>query len=326
MTSNKDVIFAGASRVGRGTPWGTLCEIVARAMEQRGYSISIETRSSGPNNGRFVADGRAVLGAWSMMWLRDCYLGVREYAAEGPRANLRLIANINSPAWAAIAVNAASGITDLRQIAAEQRPARVFTGAGPLNQAIVDYYGWTPELLRSWGGWLRSVHDEPAYDPDFPPLDEPEFRPWARSGDFDVIVDSLYVGYLPENHHWMEASILWDLRFLRVPDEVIDRTVAAGLGRRGWVPHRILRGAWTDVPAIARLPDVVYCSAEAPDAFAYDVAAGLDASRSALRQCHLPFSYDPENVAEDFGVPLHPGAESYYRSTGYPVGKSRGER
>jgi TRAP-type uncharacterized transport system substrate-binding protein len=320
--SGRELVFAGASSVGRGTPWGTLCEITARTMERAGYSVRIETRSWGPHNGRYVADGRANLGAWSMMWLRDCYHGLREYADEGPRGNLRVIANINAPAWAAIAVNEASGITDLGQVAAERRPARVYIGAGPLYQEIVRHYGWTPELLESWGGFIRSVHEGSRYDAATAPIDEPEFRPWARSGEFDVIIDSLYVGYLPENHHWVEASILWNLRFLPVPGEVTERVVESGLGRPGWVPHRILRGAWTDVPAIARLPDVIYCSADAPDELAYQVAAGLDADRAAFRQCHLPFSYDPGNVAEDFGVPLHPGAQAYYRSAGYPMGKA----
>jgi len=315
------VVFAGASIVGRGTPWGTLCEVTAKAIEPHGYSVEIETRSWGPNNGRFVADGRAILGAWNMMWLRDCYTGSREFADEGPRANLRVIANINAPAWAAIAVNEASGISDLRQVSDEQRPARVFFGAGPVYREIIDHYGWTAQTLESWGGSLRSVHDQPRYDPEAPPLDEPQFRPWAKTGEFDVIIDSLYAGYLPENHHWMEASILWDLRFLPVPEAVVEKVTAEGLGTPGWVPHRLLRGAWTDVPAIARLPDVIYCASQAPDDFAYEVAASLDSNRWAFRQCHLPFSYDPANVAENFGVPLHPGAEAYYTSVGYPIGQ-----
>lgn len=161
MTDMKQrVVFAGASIVGRGTPWGTLCEVTAKAIEPHGYSVEIETRSWGPNNGRFVADGRAILEAWNMMWLRDCYTGSRDFADERPRSNLRVIANINAPAWSAIAVNVASGISDLGQVAGEQRRARVFVGAGPVYQEIIDYYGWTAQALEIVG-WFATFSARP---------------------------------------------------------------------------------------------------------------------------------------------------------------------
>jgi hypothetical protein len=31
----------------------------------------------------------------------------------------------------------------------------------------------------------------------------------------------------------------------------------------------------------------------------------------------MPYSYDPANVARPRKVPLHPGAERYYREVGY---------
>ncbi|RGE19268.1 TAXI family TRAP transporter solute-binding subunit [Leucobacter sp. wl10] len=311
--------FAGASTVGRGTPWGTICEIVARPMRERGYDVNIETGSWGLNNGRYVSDGRAELGAWSMMWLRYAYRGIGNYADEGPRNNLRVLAHINNPAWAAIAVNEESGITDLHEIVAQRIPARIWVGAGPAYQEILDFYGLSTELIESFGGTIGSVHDLPE-DPDPAPIDEPEFRPWARSGEFDVIIDSLYAGYLPENHHWHEASILWNLKFLPLPDELTDLLAELELGERGWLPHRLIRGLWVDVPTLIRPPDVIYVSAEMSDELAYDLTAAIDSVRGEFRQTHLPLSYDPANVGADYGVPLHPGAESYYRSVGYPIG------
>jgi TRAP-type uncharacterized transport system substrate-binding protein len=56
-----------------------------------------------------------------------------------------------------------------------------------------------------------------------------------------------------------------------------------------------------------------------PDEFAYLFARALDEGRALLRQTHIPFSYDERTVGMDVAVPLHPGAEQYYREMGYPL-------
>jgi len=38
-----------------------------------------------------------------------------------------------------------------------------------------------------------------------------------------------------------------------------------------------------------------------------------------FRQQHVPFSYDPNTVAADIGVPIHPGALRYYKEKNYPI-------
>ena len=47
------------------------------------------------------------------------------------------------------------------------------------------------------------------------------------------------------------------------------------------------------------------------------LAQALDANRRLFRETHIPYSYDPDEVARDHGIPLHPGAEQYYRERGY---------
>jgi len=47
------------------------------------------------------------------------------------------------------------------------------------------------------------------------------------------------------------------------------------------------------------------------------VAKGLDEQHGLLKWAVVPFSYDPATVADGGGVPLHPGAERYYRERGY---------
>jgi TRAP-type uncharacterized transport system substrate-binding protein len=54
-----------------------------------------------------------------------------------------------------------------------------------------------------------------------------------------------------------------------------------------------------------------------PDQFAYDVAKAMDERKRLLIFSILPFSYNPDAMWQARGVPVHPGAEKYYREKGY---------
>ena len=55
-----------------------------------------------------------------------------------------------------------------------------------------------------------------------------------------------------------------------------------------------------------------------PDDFAYDVARALDENQSRLKYLNRPYFYDLRTVWKGIGgLPLHPGAERYYRERAY---------
>jgi hypothetical protein len=78
-----------------------------------------------------------------------------------------------------------------------------------------------------------------------------------------------------------------------------------------------MRGVWEDVPTVTRPPQIIYTREEMPEEMAYEVARILDGNHQLFRQTHIPYSYDPANVAQDVGIPLHSGAARYYREAGY---------
>jgi TRAP-type uncharacterized transport system substrate-binding protein len=75
---------------------------------------------------------------------------------------------------------------------------------------------------------------------------------------------------------------------------------------------------------VQRFPQCIYTRAEADDAFIYEVTKALDASRHLFRATHIPYSYDPDNVARERAVPLHDGARRYYTEAGYPTARKGG--
>jgi len=323
VLDGKKVVFAGAALIRMGTPWGTLALVAQRALEPLGYEVRIETLSWGGNNPRYVTDGRADLGATQYRSIEEAYLGTEGREPIAP--NLRLIATINQPAWIAVAVRAASGITDLGEIAGKQIPVGLKLGGEGAIRSILEYYGLSREKMLSWGGHVVGGAEggfEAPTNPDEEPArwygDLNAIAPWIREGTFDLIVDPIYAAYTPEHRHWWDASILHDLRFLPLPPDLIKLIMDRGQAEApGFIPHRLMRGVDEDIPTVQRFPQAYYTRDDVPDTFVYEVAKALDNGRNLFRQTHMPYSYDPATVARPRKVPLHPGAERYYREVGY---------
>ena len=227
---------------------------------------------------------------------------------------LRTLATIMMPTWLGIAVRRETGITDLAQVRQRQFPLRVLGGGPDLFEPIWAHYGPSRELIESWGGVFQP-----------PPRRAPgsmwTMAPWVRTGEFDMILEPLYAANTIEACYWHEASILYNLRFLELPVELITRMCAdLGVGAyAGSIPFRLVLGVDRQIRTIYRPLQGYLARDDMPEDFAYLFARALDEGRALLRQTHIPFSYDERTVAMDFGVPLHPGAARYYREMGYSL-------
>ncbi|MBV8717512.1 MAG: hypothetical protein JOZ65_20815 [Chloroflexi bacterium] len=309
--SDKQLVFGGAPP---GSPWGTMGAVVARALEPLGYSVRIETEASMGRCPGLVQAGTLEFGANQTMTTRWAHLGIKSYAQSGAMPRLRTLATIMMPAWIGIAARWENGITDLAQIRERQYPVRVLGGGREVFQQIWAHYGLSRELIESWGGvFLESPRRAPGSGW--------AMAPWVRTGEFDIIMDPLYAANTIEACYWHEASVLYNLRFLELPEELVTRMCAdLGAGAYpGSIPFRLVRGVDRPIRTIYRPLQGFLARDDMPDEFAYLFARALDDGRALLRQTHIPFSYDERTVAMDVGVALHPGAERYYREMGYPI-------
>jgi TRAP-type uncharacterized transport system substrate-binding protein len=270
------------------------------------------------NNARFVADGRCDVGFMNLTQLLHAFHGEDAFESDGPFDNLRLVALINHATWLGVAAKTSSGITDLAQIVTERRPAKIRAAAGGMVPLLLAHYGWDDASLGAFGASLVPTHDRASNITGEAQIVEPHREEWATSGDFDVIIDTIYAGYTPEIHHWHEAAICNDLTFLPLPQGLMSEIAAARFGTPGLLPRRLVRGLWYDVPAVQRLPQVVYCRNDLDDEIVVDLTHALEVNRERFRDSHLAFSYDPANVAQG-GVPLHDAARRYYQQRGFPT-------
>jgi TRAP transporter TAXI family solute receptor len=317
-----------ASACPNGCPWGEIGDFVTEAMQPFGYEViqcrncnralgpplvsnasyppelGIEDAAVGTN---VRVNARVDFGITASSRLAWAYEGLYNYEADGPLDNLRLIGKVEDPSYLLMAVKADSNITDLSQVAEQKLPVRILGGGSPVSQPVLDHYGLTQEAVTSWGGVF----------------DNPIFASFQDDPLFDIVItENASPTNNPESAYWTKITQKHNLRFLDFPESVLERLAndeTLGL-TRVVVKWGFLRGVDRPIKTVARSGHALFARDDMPEQAAYDAARALDIHREALRWYIRPYSYDSRTVWKNQSVPLHPGAERYYREAGYLPG------
>ena len=243
--------------------------------------------------------GPVDFGVTSTRNLWNAYRGAFEYAADGPRKNLRLIANIQSPNYLIVAARADLGITDLAQIRQKRWPVRVYSqDNNALAGLVLEYYGLSKNSIEAAGGHVGSSRED--------------------RKNFDVIIHAGGgLATAPEWNVWDEASQRFDLEFIGLPKDLLAKIAREQEMDLGTIPFGLIRGIERRIPTVVRTGHAVFGRDDMPDDFAYRLAKALDEHQDLLQWSHLNFSYNVHNVWKAYAVPLHPAAGRYYRERGY---------
>ncbi len=300
-------------------PWGALADKVKAAMQTIGYDVQVCYNCSGIDSVRIVGERRKPLplapqqartipappnaevdfGVVNLDFFVDSFRGTGRYKGDGPRTNLRLIATIEDPNFYLVATRADAWITDLGQIRERRLPVKILTEDSLRADMVLDYYGINREALASWGGSRVSTDA-------------------GNRDGFDVVIcfaNSL--NNTPESNVWYELSQKSNLRFIQLPEDLLSNMAKASEWDIGYTPVGLMRGMDRAVRTVYTSGTVIYGRADMPDQFAYDVARAMDEQKRLLIFSIIPFSYNSDIVWQARGVPLHPGAERYYREKGY---------
>jgi uncharacterized protein len=318
----KKPVFGGACAT---CPWGAMAEIVKKALSYYGWDVQIcYSCAGGPREARLVAaaamppkpgpnsieppppNGPIDFGSTGSQYLWWAYTAKNDFAKdpEGPRKQLRLVANIQEPSYYIVAVKADTGITDLHQIVEKRMPVNIMasTGVGGIMTAeVLNYYGLTKENLEPFGAKLNAG---PAAE---------------QRKNAQVIIGWGALENAPEYNMWYDVSQRDDLKYLQLSDDLLDHLAKQYDLIRTDVPLGLLRGVDKPVPTVARTGNVIYGRTDMPDDFAYTLAKALDEHQDLLQWANsgMNFSYNWHTVWKAFDVPLHPGAARYYKERGY---------
>lgn len=313
----KRPVFASACP--HGCPWGELGEFVRDAMEPLGYEVLLCRNCNRDRGPRLVStagvsppldqldaltgttqrfDAPVDFGVTASGMLASAYRGTGGYAENGPYDNLRLIAKIEDPLFLLVAVKKETGIESLHEIRERQLPVDILAGGGA--DQVLAHYGLSREAIENWGGSVgRSMG--------------------ARAdAEFDVIIGDHGTPFMnPEGSHWTTLSQRHDLEFFDLPETLVEELATSPDYEPVETKWGLLRGMDHPVRTVGRSGEAVFARADTPEQAAYDVARAVDQARGELIWLIRRYSLDPRTVTENQGVPLHPGAERYYREMGY---------
>lgn len=303
-------------------PWGGMSEVVKTAMQSYGWDIQIcYYCAGGPREARMVSGamiatppanpkpedmptpiGPVDFGVTGAAVLKAAYLGENDFASdpEGPRKNLRSVAFIQSPAYYIVAVKASLGITDLKEISQKRIPVKMFSGLvgqRELTPAVLQYYGLNQEKIESFGGTYVTHY--------------------SRDDDFDVMLGFGSLSNAPEFTHWYHATQKYDFKYLEIAPELREQLEKRFYAEEQTMPLGYFRGVNKPFKTVVQNGIVIYGRTDMPDEFAYTLAKALDEQKGLLVWRHMHWSYNPTNVWNAPGLPLHPGAERYYKERGY---------
>ena len=313
----KRPVIAAACEI--GCPWGELGEYVQKAMKPYGYSVILCrncNRSLGPklvstkdvpppldeinlNDGTNVRiNAKVDFGITSSAMLSSAYNGIG--GKPGQYRNLRLIAKLEDPYYFLVAARKESGIKDFATIKQKKLPVRIVGSDGAML-AILNYYGITPADIEAWGGKMRVSNEE------------------AIKGEFDIFSGFMASPALnPESAIWTTISQKYDLYFFEFPEELLKQIASTSVDAELIeVHHSLLRGVNRRIKTLGRSGESIFARDDTPDQAAYDLAKAIDENHGDLKWFIRIYTYDPLTVYKNFGVPLHPGAEKYYREAGY---------
>ena len=238
--------------------------------------------------------------------LTQAYRGTGLFAEPLP---VRVVATY--PSWDrfVMVVHERIGIGSVAQLKERKYPLRLSVRESPTHstRVLVDqmfaFHGFSLADFESWGGSLQGVGA---------PSDPRRVQAMA-DGEIDAVFDEGIGGWLP-------LALAAGMRPITIDEETLGHLEAIGW-RRAVIPADRVAGLAADCVGIDFSGWPLYTRAALPDETVYRVCAAFHARADAI-----PWEEGTYTGLDQLGrdtdvtprdVPLHPGAERWYREQGY---------
>jgi uncharacterized protein len=276
---------------------------------------------------QLVDDGTYDFGMTSPPWLAKAAAdGITAFGLTDRPLDLRALCVFPHFDQLALTVRADLGITSLRQVLEEKIPLRISTGPTHLGHSLgwvmdvlLAEYGVSVEDIAAWGGSVSSSERQLNF------LEVTDGGPKGRAallaaGKLDAVFDE---GLMSKS--WLELAQAVPMTFLPIDDEVLSALETKYGARRAVVPAGRLPGVEADVPTIDFAGWLLYCRADVDEEIAFLTMQALEqqlAQLETLFDPQRPFAglsepIDLSKTWRNTELPLHPGAERFYRSRGH---------
>jgi uncharacterized protein len=303
---------------GVGSFWYEGGVILKKAIAPLGYDLVLDEKPSDFRNVLSVADGTNLIGI-TMPQFVDWALRGHSAFKDKKIPDLRVLAVLNLPVWLGAAVDRASGITTLKEIAEKKYPWKVVLPApanlvGEYIEYILKAHGITRESIISWGGAdLRPTLQKT------PEMRERLIRETGRDEMISVTKDLAKSGetngfflYVNGCSQWgRDLTTIGDLRFLKFDVPALEKINAEWGGTNITLPARLFNGVDEDITVVGWRHHYIYGGADVPDELVNAILKALE-TEEILDNAH-GFSYSSFRPKLVSNLKFHRATEAYYK-------------
>lgn len=300
MASAQDFITIGTGSVtGVYYPTGgAICKLVNKDRKQHNVRCSVESTGGSIYNVNTMRAGELDFGIVQSDWQYHGYNGTSKFKDQGAYKKLRAVFSIHTEPFNIIA-RADSGINGV----ADLKGKRVNIGnPGSGDRAtmgvVMDAMGWTNADFKLASELKGSERSQALCD-----------------NKIDAFV---YVVGHP-NGSIKEATTSCEAKLVPATGAAIDKVVADNpYYAKSTVPGGMYKGTNDDVNSFGVAATLV-SSTDVSDDVVYALVKSVFENFNTFKRLHPAFAnLKPENMVKDgLSIPLHPGAERYYKEAGY---------
>lgn len=263
-----------------------------------------------------VHDGEAQLCiATPAKLMKSASTGEGIFVATGPMPGLRCLATLPQRDRMMLAIDPKFGISTFEELRQAKLPLRIATSSddgsnfiGHVAMKLMAAHGIDQQTLESWGGsYIFTTRPEQAIAN-------------VENGNADAVLQEAIM-----TPWW--AAIMEQCKFVPIPAE--PEAVASLSTQVGFEPATIRAGFWkghdNEIPVVDFSDFIVVVRDDLPEDIAYLLTWCITETKHQIERQYIhldpersPLSYplDPKKMA-DTPLPLHPGAERYYKGAGH---------
>ncbi|KYH32249.1 TAXI family TRAP transporter solute-binding subunit [Neomoorella mulderi] len=292
-----------------GSSWytygATIAEVIRGALPE-GSQVNILDQAGGVGNPKLVGDEKVQLAISFNVTDKWAYDG-KEIYSDKKRENIRGIAGYLDEYYFGIVARKDLGITDLAQLKEKKPKIHLMTvpvgGLGEVTTKLVlQAYGVTYDDIKSWGGTVEHSDFNAIVDA-------------FRDGKADMFMQTITKGHPAVT----ELATTTPVVFIPISEDKIQELSSNYGFVRDEIPANSFKGQDENVPTLG-LTSTLITHSKVPDEIVYKITKAVIENKDRIRQGHKALEvFDPAKAPrlDGLGVPLHSGAEKYYREAGY---------
>lgn len=287
-----------------GGVWSAITEGVAESVRRNapsGSNITAEPGKDGPNS-VMAANKEAELALSYSPTAYTALKGIDPYKEAYPGVRAVAVLNPNSTFHFLVLKN--TGLTSIEDLKAKKFPLSISVNKQGstmelASKAALNAYGISYQDIESWGGKVYYLSTAETMEA----IDNGMVQAHSITGEHPV---SLFV----------EASIRREFHLLPISSEAINKVNQALGTRAGVIPGGTYSFTPEDIPTFAASLLLVTGADQSED-FIYNVTKALNDNLDYLRSVHAILKdINLKTMADTSPIPLHPGAEKYYKEMG----------